>query len=277
MRELLTIADILEASFQVLTGAACIVVLIVALRIAPKLHLYSHRLALSIFLAAAVVILISQLVGMFASFSRPSTTADAVEGFAELIAMCSVGVGLSLMSRAERKEISPLRRSANVDELTGLASRSFFRRAANRRIELSEEHGTPLSCIMLDVDDFKTYNDRHGHEAGDRALRHVARVLNEEARADDLVARYGGEEFVILVSAEMGSAITLAERVRRRVEREGGPEHDGYLARRVTVSLGVAVPVEGTQTLDQLVRAADAAMYHSKRGGKNRVSLVGDL
>lgn len=272
----LTLVDILEAGFQVLSVVTSSVVIFAALRIAPKLRLSSHRLALIVFFAAAIVILVSEVVGVYASLLRPSTLADAAEEFAELVAICSVGVGLILMSRAERKEISPLRRSANLDEMTGLANRAFFCRAANRRIELAEKYGTPLSCIMLDVDDFKAYNDHYGHEAGDRALQYVARVLSEEARADDLVARYGGEEFLILVSTDLENAVNLAERARRRVERGYSAEHEGYLARRLTVSLGVAALAEDTQTLDQLVRAADAAMYHSKRRGKNRVSLVKD-
>jgi diguanylate cyclase (GGDEF)-like protein len=277
MGESLSIADILEAGFDVLSVVAGIVVIIAALRIAPKLRLSSHRLALMIFFATATVILTSEVVEVFASFSRPSTLADAAEEFTELFAICSVGVGLSLMRRAERKEISSLRRSANFDELTGLANRYYFRRAANRRIDLSQDHGVSLSCIMLDVDNFKPYNDRHGHEAGDRALQHVARVLHEETRADDLVARYGGEEFVLLVSADAETAVNVAERIRRAVERGYGAERESYLARRVTVSLGVATLTEGMQTLEQLVRAADAAMYHSKREGKNRVSVRADF
>ena len=79
-----------------------------------------------------------------------------------------------------------------MDDLTGLSSRAFFRRAAVRRIELSKNNDLPLSCAVIDVDDFKPYNDRYGHQAGDEALRCVARVLRESARADDLSARYGG-------------------------------------------------------------------------------------
>lgn len=273
---LLTLVDILEVTFQVLSVVAGSCVLFVALRVAPKLRLSAHRIALVIFFVAAIVILVSELVGIYASLLRPSTLAGAAEEFAELVAICSVGLGLSLMGRAERKEIAPLRSAANVDDLTGLANRAFFRRAANRRIELAENHGMSLSCIMLDVDDFKPYNDRYGHEAGDRALQYVANVLSEEARADDLVARYGGEEFLVLVSADMGSAANLAERVRRRVERGYGAEQESHLARRLTVSLGVAALAEYVQTLDQLIRAADAALYHSKRRGKNTVSLIED-
>lgn len=272
----LTLVDIIEVGLQVLSVVAGGVVVFAALRIRPKLRLSSHRIALVIFFAAAIVILGSEVVGVYASLFRPSTLADVAEEFAGLVAICSVGLGLSLIGRAEHKEIAPLRRSANLDKLTGLANRAFFRRAANRRIELAKNFGTPLSCIMLDVDDFKPYNDRYGHEAGDRALQYVAPLLSEEARADDLVARYGGEEFVILVSTHVENAVNLAERLRREVERGYSAEQERYLARRLTVSLGVAALAEDTQTLDQLLRTADAAMYYSKRRGKNRVSFVKD-
>ncbi len=273
---LLAIADKLEASFQVLSVIAGIIIIFAALRIAPKLSLSWHRLALRIFFAVAVLTLVSEVIGAVASISRPSTFTDVAEEFAELVALCLVGVGLRLMSRAEWEEVAPLRRSANFDELTSLANRSFLRRAASRRIELSEDYGTPLTCIMLDVDDFKAYNDRYGHEAGDKVLQSVACVLSEEVRADDLVVRYGGEEFVVLMNADVAGAVECAQRVRRRVERECVPEREGFLERRITVSLGIASLGEHRRTLDELVRAADAAMYRAKRMGKNRVSVAED-
>ncbi|CAN5728566.1 hypothetical protein BH18ACT11_BH18ACT11_05480 [soil metagenome] len=95
---------------------------------------------------------------------------------------------MRLMGRAEKEEVFFLRKAANVDDLTGLRSRSYFHRAAARRMELYRRNGLPLACTVLDVDDFRSYNDRYGHGSGDRALRCVGRVLRESARADDLVA-----------------------------------------------------------------------------------------
>jgi diguanylate cyclase (GGDEF)-like protein len=147
---------------------------------------------------------------VLADFSRLSTIEDA----AELIAVCFVGLALHLIGRAEKGEISSLRRAANVDHLTGLVSRSYFHRAAERRIELYKRNGLPLACAVLDVDNFKSYNDRYGHGSGDEALRCVGRVLRESTRADDVVARYGGEEFVVLMGGNIEDAIEVAERVR---------------------------------------------------------------
>lgn len=274
MRTLLTIAGMIEMYFEVISIVAGIALILAVVRLTARLSLSSHRLVLLTVLGAAVLSVASEVFGIVASVSHTSTFSDAAEELAQLIVVFSLGVALYLISRAEREEISPLLRWANTDELTGLASRSFFRRAADRRITLSENYGTPLTCVVLDVDDFKPYNDRYGHESGDRALQSVARVLNEEVRADDLVARYGGEEFIVLANSEIGFARELAERIRRRVEHECVPQLDSSLNRRITVSLGVACLTASRNSLELLVQTADAAMYRAKRTGKNRVSVV---
>jgi diguanylate cyclase (GGDEF)-like protein len=178
------------------------------------------------------------------------------------------------MNRAEQDEVASLRTAANVDALTGLSSRAFFRRAADRRVELSKNNALPLACAVVDVDDFKPYNDRYGHEAGDEALRCVAHILRKTSRADDLVARYGGEEFVLLLSSEIEDAADIAERIREGVERECSPKYDPSLKRPITISLGVAPLTESMRTLEQLVEAADREMYRAKRAGKNRVGIA---
>ena len=128
--------------------------------------------------------------------------------------------------------------------------------------------------MVLDVDDFKPYNDRYGHEAGDGVLCCVARVLRKSARADDLVARYGGEEFVLLMSSDLEDAVEVADRICQAVERECSPERDASLSRQITVSLGIAPLTEDTQMLELLIGAADREMYRAKRAGKNRISVM---
>jgi diguanylate cyclase (GGDEF)-like protein len=180
---------------------------------------------------------------------------------------------LHYLYRVEREEISLLRRSANVDGLTGLGSRSFFERAARRRVEQALQNGTSLSCVLLDVDDFKAYNDSHGHDAGDEILRCVARIMRESARADDLIGRYGGEEFVLLVNGGAQGAHDVAERIREAVERECVPVAEHPPGRPITVSLGVVSLSKETKSLERLIAMADAEMYRSKKSGKNRVSV----
>src|SRR5215217_5152773 len=232
--------QILEVIFQLLSVAVGVIVVLLALRTAPTLTLSSHRHTMQIFILAAVVVVSSEFVGVLAPFFRVSTFADVAEEFAELVAISSVGLALYLMNRAEREEIASLRRSANVD-------------------------------------DFKAYNDRYGHEGGDRVLRCVADVLRESTRAEDLIGRYGGEEFVLLMSSEMEDAVEVGNRIRQAVERECTPERDASLKRSITVSLGIVPRTEDTQTLEQLIGAADRQMYRAKRAGKNRLSVMGNL
>jgi diguanylate cyclase (GGDEF)-like protein len=243
--------------------------------VAPALTLSAHRLALRISIIAAVLIIAAQMAEVWADFSRLSTIEDAAADVAELIAVCFVGLALHLMGQVEKEEISSLRREANVDHLTGLVSRSFFHRAAERRIELYKRNALPLACAVLDVDNFKSYNDRYGHGSGDEALRCVGRVLRESTRADDVVARYGGEEFVVLMGGSIEDAIEVAERVRHGVELESVTENETPLGSSVTVSVGIVALTEDVSSLEKLVEKADDVLYRAKRAGKNRVAAAG--
>lgn len=273
MDEFFTTSKVLEISFDALSAAAGLFVVATALRVASAFTLSAHRQAMQVLAAAAVIVVVSEIVGITAALTRPSTLTDAAGEFAELVAILAAAAVLHYLRRVEREEISPLRRSADVDELTGLSSRSFFERAAGRRVEQARKNGTPLACILLDVDDFKAYNDSHGHGAGDEILRCLARVLRESARADDLVGRYGGEEFVLLVNGEVEVAREVAERIREAVQSACVPEPEKSPARPTTVSLGVVPLSEETRSLERLIAIADAEMYRSKKTGKNRVSV----
>ena len=271
MEGFLTVPKLLEIGFDTLSAAVGVFVVATALRVASAFTLSAHRRAMRILAAAAVVVVASEVVGVAAALTRPSTLTDAIEEFAEFVAVAAAAAVLHYLYRVEREEISPLRRSANVDGLTGLGSRSYFERAARRRVEHAMENGTPLSCVLLDVDDFKAYNDNHGHDAGDEVLRCVAKIMRESARADDLIGRYGGEEFVLLLNGDAEGALEVAERIREAVEEECVPEDP--LGRPITVSLGVVSLSEETKSLERLIALADAEMYHSKKTGKNRVSV----
>jgi len=267
-----TLHQILEATFGLLGALAALVVILLAVHTAHVLTLTSHRRLLYIIVAIAVLFVLAKLNAALGAFFHTSTFVDIAEEFAEMVAISSGAFALYIMRRTERDEVASLRRSAEVDDLTNLSSRSFFRRAAARSIELSKKNNLPLSCIVVDVEDFKLYNDRYGHTAGDEALRCVARVLRNSARADDLIARHGGEEFALLMSSDLEDAIEAAERIRGGVEREWIPERGTYLKRRITVSLGVAPLAGDVKSLEQLIEAADMEMYRAKRAGKNRVS-----
>jgi len=176
----------------------------------------------------------------------------------------------------ELKVFEQTQASVYQDELTGLCNFRYFREHLAREMQRSERYGTPLSLVMIDIDNFKTYNDVNGHEAGNRALVTIAGLLAQSLRKIDVAARYGGEEFaLILTSTSKTGASQVAERTRAKIEAHafarGAPE-----ASRLTVSLGVATyPADATGAVD-LVRRADSALYVAKTRGKNQVHLYGE-
>lgn len=156
---------------------------------------------------------------------------------------------------------------ATTDGLTGLSNHRSFQERLGIEFNRSRRYNTPLSLIMVDVDNFKKYNDAFGHPAGDQALRQVAQALSDAARATDLVARYGGEEFVlILPDTDAEGAMILAERMRQAVELQTRERQ------AVTVSMGVATLHLATPTPGCLVEDADTALYRSKQNGRNQVT-----
>lgn len=165
-------------------------------------------------------------------------------------------------------------RYATIDALTGLHNRGWMDDAFEREIKRSERDGLPLSMIMIDVDDFKHYNDSFGHLAGDRVLICVGENIRKPLRPNDLVARFGGEEFcVLLPETRLEHAVEIAERLRERVSRVDPGIVDGVQLPKVTISLGVTEHKPG-YSLETMIASADVAMYHAKRKGKNCVQLA---
>lgn len=160
------------------------------------------------------------------------------------------------------------------DELTGLRNFRFFKEFLRRELPRSDRYGDPASLIVLDVDDFKGYNDSYGHEAGNRALAEIGRLLSKAVRTVDLVARYGGEEFVLVApSTPKLGARTLAEQIRRRIEEAFAEHGRSWAGGKLTASLGVATyPADGASE-KELMRSADRALYLAKSQGKNQVQL----
>ncbi len=162
---------------------------------------------------------------------------------------------------------------AQRDALTGLAHHGHFYEALEREVERAQRYGRELALVMLDIDRFKSYNDRFGHRAGDEALVQVARTISADSRAHDLVARYGGEEFaVILPETSLGGAVAFAEKLRESVARAGFGA-DG--SEELTASIGVAAGRHEGESAAALVEAADEQLYRAKAGGRNRVCAVG--
>jgi diguanylate cyclase (GGDEF)-like protein len=159
-------------------------------------------------------------------------------------------------------------RQALVDGLTGLANRRAASDALHGETARAERLETPLSVVLADLDEFKEVNDAHGHAVGDEVLRVVAEVLRETLRESDVAGRWGGEEFLLLLpGADEEGAAQLAERVRVVLAARSIPSEPGL---RVTASFGVA-EYAGETTPEQLLEAADGALYRAKRAGKDRV------
>jgi diguanylate cyclase (GGDEF)-like protein len=192
----------------------------------------------------------------------------ALGSFALLVLVGLLFGGPILRSLGDFRRVAS---QAATDSLTGLANRWTFDEELALEWRRAERVGDPLALILLDIDDFKSVNDGYGHQAGDEILRRVGRVLAGGVRHVDLAARYGGEEFgVIVPETDLEGAVELAERLRAALEAEEVELQDGTKL-SVTASFGAAVKGD-LPGGENLVAAADEALYEAKRAGKNRVA-----
>ncbi len=218
--------------------------------------------------AGAPIVARGQLLGFLSLDKQEPNFYTPV--MAERLATFAAAAGLALENARLYAE---QQRLAITDGLTGVANRRQFDQVLLRELHRSRRFGRPLGLIMVDIDDFKQFNDAHGHLAGDEVLKSLALLLSQSVRAMDSVARYGGEEFaVVLPETDSEAACQVAERLREVVAllplaAGGGP---------VTISLGVAVTHAPDGPPEAVIHAADTALYQAKRTGKNRVVLYAD-
>ncbi|MBX3272428.1 MAG: diguanylate cyclase [Sandaracinaceae bacterium] len=170
-----------------------------------------------------------------------------------------------------------LERLAIRDELTGLYNYRYLQSRLDEEFKRAERYREPLSCAMIDIDHFKTFNDRFGHDVGDTVLRTIAERLLAAVREVDVVARYGGEEFLlVLPSTHLAGALTVADRVWRAVGDQPVALGDSG-SERITVSVGVALyPSRGVTGRDALLKAADRALYRAKEEGRDRICVFSE-
>ncbi len=163
-----------------------------------------------------------------------------------------------------------LQQAALTDALTGLPNRRYGLERLEQEWAATSRNHRPLACLMVDVDGFKNVNDTYGHDLGDALLRHLGAAMRREVRAEDMVCRMGGEEFLlVLADTSLHTAMALAERVRRSVAESAF--ECGQVRCNVTVSVGVAMREPGMQRIEELIKAADNALYAAKTGGRDRV------
>jgi diguanylate cyclase len=165
------------------------------------------------------------------------------------------------------KALEEVQSMAFADPLTGALNRRGFERAYAREMARSRRNGKPLALALIDIDDFKALNDRHGHLAGDQVLVHLVRVLQDSMRPSDVLCRFGGEEFLLLLpDTPSGDACRAVQRFLSKFSRSAPA-----MGQTVTFSAGV-VDHDCRESLDEALRRADAATYAAKHAGKNRIA-----
>jgi diguanylate cyclase (GGDEF)-like protein len=181
-----------------------------------------------------------------------------------------IGMSLATLQLQQR-----LRDQSFQDPLTGLFNRRYFEIAIEKEISRADRHQQTIGVVMIDVDHFKSINDRYGHEAGDRLLKRISDVLRRHVRVEDIICRYGGEEFLLVLPGDSpGATQRRAETLRQEVEKLVAVLQDGTLVTDTTISLGVAIyPTHGSSWQD-VVGIADKALYRAKDLGRNRTVLA---
>lgn len=178
---------------------------------------------------------------------------------------------LGFYVKIETNHISDLKILANKDGLTGIYNHRYFHNVLNMEIDKAIQQKTKVSMIFIDIDYFKQYNDLHGHQKGDDALKKVGDILKETIRDDDIVARYGGEEFaIILPNTCEDEAVVIAENIHKNIENEYFYGQESQPNRNLTVSIGVSVFPDKSADDVELIKSADDALYRAKLF-KNRV------
>jgi diguanylate cyclase (GGDEF)-like protein len=207
-------------------------------------------------------------------FSARTDLPESDEEFSRLGAALDAMAG-ELQRRDEQLQeaMQRLNEQAITDQLTGLPNRRYLWDRLGAELVRAQRRRAPLSVLLFDVDFFKQFNDRWGHEAGDLVLKNVTQVIRKVVRGSDVVARHGGEEFVIVMpEATEEVAAARAEELRSEIAALR-LTYAGQQLEQITVSVGVVCSRESAETAEDLVRAADHAMYEAKQGGRDRTVL----
>ncbi len=194
-----------------------------------------------------------------------------------LVEIIGPQVALAL-ERAEWQERAKAFQLMSItDPLTGLLNRRYLEERLSEELNRSKRYEYPMSFLMIDIDDFKAYNDINGHQAGDQALQITAHCLKAALRSADVACRYGGEEFgILLPQTPLNEAGVIAERMRQRVAETAYPHGRTQPLGRVTISIGVSTFGKHVDTADRVIAAADRALYNAKSRGKNQIEFYSD-
>jgi diguanylate cyclase (GGDEF)-like protein len=194
-----------------------------------------------------------------------------------LIEMVAPQVALALERADWQEKASQFQLMSITDPLTGLQNRRYLEERLAEEVNRSRRYEQPLSFLMIDIDDFKHYNDRNGHQAGDLALQIAAQELKASLRSADVAARYGGEEFcVLLPQTSLYEAGVIAERMREKIGHTAFPNAASQPLGAVTLSIGISAFTTTVDTAEKMIWAADRALYEAKHQGKNTICFYND-
>ncbi len=220
----------------------------------------------------AVTFWLGNFFVLYYSFRAPATAVVVRQALLGMLLFFLAGLLLGRVQRKNHEMQALLAASSLSDRLTGLYNYGTFVDYLHNEVTKSDRYGGELTLIMLDLDHFKEFNDRHGHETGNDALRRVGATLRTMVRDADIAARYGGEEFAVLIRGDETHGFELAERLRLTIESTALEVRDGGEV-FCTVSAGVATYPVSAADETELVERADDALYESKRRGRNRVTI----
>ena len=188
-----------------------------------------------------------------------------------MIDLVSPQIALALERATWQHRANQFQLMSITDPLTGLHNRRYMEARLSEELNRSKRYEFPMSFLMIDIDDFKLYNDRNGHQAGDRALEITAQCLRSTLRKADVASRYGGEEFTILLpQTPLTEAGAIADRLRRQIMATRFPHGEAQPMGALTVSIGLSEFSSSLDSVEAIIRAADRALYHAKSHGKNR-------
>ena len=250
-----------------------IVIVLFGVSFLNRLRFRLQKKAVWFFLIGIVFFATTEIL-IIANISGESGLIEIFKDLAKSSFIICLGITLFFLKQSEQNEVAKLRYKAFKDALTGLYNYAYFRQSGQQKFLEVKRRQLPLSVMMIDIDNFKAYNDQFGHEAGNIALRCFAKELKQITRRYDLVARYGGEEFVVLVNSDLDDSCNLAQRICHRIATTCVPQHHAGLFRAITVSIGLASLTESMKTLEELIEAADLELYQAKQTGKNRVHFI---
>jgi diguanylate cyclase (GGDEF)-like protein len=219
----------------------------------------------------AVTLWLGNFFVLYYSFRASATPAVVRESLLGMVLFFLAGLLLGRVQRKSHQVQAVLAASSLSDRLTGLYNYGTFADYLHNEVTKIDRYGGELTLIMLDLDHFKRFNDRHGHEAGNDVLRRVGATLRSTVRDADMAARYGGEEFAVLIRGDETHGYELAERLRRTIETTAIEVRSGEVF--CTVSAGVASYPVSANDETELVERADDALYESKRRGRSRVTI----